>query len=199
MSDPLAADLLGADPQEAISLAGMFRKAASESSYTSAGLAAAQRDGTWTGRAADTFRSAIGPLPGRLGRLGTGFETVAQALAQYESSLVEIQPLFVNVVAELETKQEHADGALLLAVETPGTTTAQMSRAELEAARAGGAVTSCQTEIVRLRKRAYELLDEFGDAREACRASIVAAQHGAPVSPPFGSGQTVIDLKDAFS
>jgi hypothetical protein len=213
MSDPLAdprtAELLGADPQEAISLAGVFRRAASESGYTGVGLAAAQHDGTWTGRAADTFRSAIGRLPGRLGRLGTGFEAVARALALYESSLVDIQPVFVNVAAELETaqarlpaletEQERADGALLVAIETPGTTSAKRARAEVEAARAGGAVTGCQNEIHRLRTRAFELLDEFGDAREACRTSIVAAQHGAPVSPSFGSGETVIDLEDAFS
>jgi hypothetical protein len=61
------------------------------------------------------------------------------------------------------------------------------------------AVTGCQTEIHRLRTRAFELLDEFGAARDGCRAAIVAAQNGAPVPPPFGSGQTVIGLrKDAF-
>jgi len=202
LADPRTAELLGADPQAAIVLAGVLRKAASESSYTSLGLAAVQHDGTWTGRAADAFRSAIGRLPGRLGRLGAGLETVAQALVHYESSLADIQPAFVNVIAELERAearlpalakvQSGADGALLTAAVTPGTGRAELGRAEVEAARADGAVSGCLGEIARLRRRAFELLDEFGAARQSATAAIVAARDGAPVPPPYGSGVTTV-------
>jgi hypothetical protein len=174
LADPRAIDLLAAEPDEAGALAGVFRTAASESSRTAVGLAAAQHDGTWAGRAADAFRTAIGGLPGRLGRLGTGFFTVAQALAWYESTLADIQPVFVSVIAELEN-----------------------ARYRLPALQDGAAL-ACQTEISHLRRRAYELLDEFAAAREDCRDAIEAAQHGAPVAPPVGSGETVIDVGAAF-
>jgi hypothetical protein len=203
LADPRATDLLAAEPDEAAALAGVFRSAASESSHTAVGLAAAQHDGVWTGRAADAFRRAIGALPRRLGRVGTGFSAVATALAQYESNLALIQAAFVRVIAELEDArsrlpgleavQAQADGALLAASTLPGA--GRMARAEIAAARADGAVAACNAEIVRARRRAFELLDEFAAARESCREAIVEAQHGAPVTPPVGSGNTVVDLQ----
>jgi hypothetical protein len=206
LADPRAIDLLAAEPDEAGALAGLFRTAATESSETAVGLAAAQHDGLWTGRAANAFRRAIGLLPGRLRGLGAGLVEVAHALAAYEAMLAEIQPLFVQAIAALESAryrlpglemaQAQADGALLAAVETPGSGVAHVTALELAAARADGAVNVCQGEIRHLRKRAYELLDEFAAARESCREAIVAAQHGAPVQPPSGSGITVVDVAD---
>jgi hypothetical protein len=206
LADPRALDLLAAEPDEAAALAGVFRSAASESSHTAVGLAAAQHDGVWTGRAAEAFRRAIGLLPRRLGRLGTGFSAVAAALAQYDSDLALIQPVFVSVIAELQDAQSRmpglqaaqvqADGALLAASATPAA--GRLARAEIAAGRADGAVAACAAEIAHLRKRAFELLDEFGAAREGCREAIAAAQHGAPVPPSAGSGEVVIGLREGF-
>jgi hypothetical protein len=205
LADPRAIDLLAAQPDEAGALAGVFRSAASESSRTAVGLAAAQRDAVWTGRAAHAFRRAIGLLPRRLGNLGSGFSEVARALAGYEAALADIQPLFVSVIAELrnaeyrlpglEAAQVRADGALLTAVMGGGRET----RAELAAARSDGALAACNAEIARLRRRAFELLGEFAAARESCRVAIVTAQHGAPTPPSFGSGETVIDISGGLS
>jgi hypothetical protein len=207
LADPRAIDLLAAEPDEAAALAGVFRSAASESSDTGVGLAAAQHDGVWTGRAADAFRRAIGVLPRRLGRVGTGFAAVAAALDQYESDLALIQPAFISVIAELqdararlpglEAAQVHADGALLAASATPRG--GRVARAEVAAARADGAVASWNVEIAHLRKRAFELLDEFAAARDSCREAIMAAQRGAPVPPPVGSGEVVVGLRETFS
>ncbi len=206
LADPRAIDLLAAEPDEAGALAGVFRSAASESGRTSVGLAAAREDGIWTGRAANAFRRAIGSLPGRLRALGGGFSAVAGALSAYESNLAEIQPVFVSVIAELENAQYRlpalqeaqgeADGALLAAVTTPGTSAGRVAGLEVAAARADGAVFACQGEISRLRKRAFELLDEFAAAREGCREAIVAAQHGAPVQPTSGTGVTSVGLRE---
>jgi hypothetical protein len=206
LADPRAIDLLVAEPDEAAALAGVLRSAASRSSHTAAGLAAAQNDGVWTGRAADAFRRAIGTLPRRLGRVGAGFSAVAVALARYESNLALTQPVFVGVIAELEEAQARlpaleaaqvqADGALLAASMLPGA--GRLARAEVTAGRADGAVAAAAAEIAHLRKRAFELLDEFGAAREGCREAIVAAQQGAPVPPPVGSGELVAGLREAF-
>jgi hypothetical protein len=207
LADPRACDLLAAEPDEAAALAAVFRSAASESSHTAVGLAAAQDDGVWTGRAADAFRRAIGVLPRRLGRVGTGFAAVAAALGQYESNLALIQPVFVSVIAELKdaqarlpglkATQTQADGGLLAASSMPGA--GRAARAEVAAARADGAVASCIVEIGHLRRRAFELLDEFAAARQSCREAIVEAQRGAPVPPPVGSGVVVVALRETFS
>jgi hypothetical protein len=208
LADPRAIDLLAAEPDEAGALASVFRTAASESGRTSVGLAAAQEDGLWTGRAANAFRRAIGSLPGRLRALGGGFSAVAHALSAYESNLAEIQPVFVSVIAELENAryrlpsleqaQEQADGALLVAAVAPGTSAGRVARLEVAAARAEGAAFACEAEISALRKRAFELLDEFAAARESCREAIVAAQHGAPVQPTSGTGVTSVGLREAW-
>jgi hypothetical protein len=177
--DPRAAELLGAEPEQAGALAGMFRTAAGESGQTSTGLAAAQHDASWTGRAADAFRRAIGRLPGQLGRLSDGFTIVADALNGYEDVLGPIQSEFERVIARL------------------GDAEARLGPLQA-AAPAGGAATDCETQIASLRRRAFALLDDFADARNACRAAIAAGQQRAPAAPTTGSGVTVIDFDEAI-
>ena len=179
LTDPRAADLLGAEPEQAGALAGVFRIAAGESGRTSTGLAAAQHDATWTGRAADAFRRAIGRLPGQLGRLGDGFTVVADALYGYEDVLEPIQSEFERVIAQLGEAEARLEPL----------------RA---AARADGAATDCETQIASLQRRAFALLDDFANARNACRAAIAVAQQRAPSAPMAGSGVTVIDFDEAI-
>ena len=172
MSDPLvdprAADLLAAVPRDVGVVAADFRTAAAESEATAAGLSAARLDGTWTGRAAAAFRRAIGRLPAELEQVGVGFAAVAQALSAYESELAAIRPAFIRVLAEL-------------------------AEAEFRAARSGTPVAGDGVELVSLRRRAFELLEEFSRAREACRDAIAAAKGTAPARPPVGRGITVVD------
>lgn len=173
MSDPLAdsraTDLLAAVPHEVGVVAADFRTAAGESAATAAGLSAARLDGTWTGRAARAFRRAIGRLPAELERVGVGFAVVAQALSAYESELAAIRPAFMRVLAEL-------------------------AEAELRAARSGAPVAGDGVELVTLRRRAFELLEEFSRARGACRDAIAAAKGTAPAPPPLGRGVTIVDV-----
>jgi hypothetical protein len=166
--DPRAADLLAAIPHDVGALAADFRTAAGESEATAGGLSAARLDGAWTGRAAAAFRRAIGRLPAELGRLGVGFAAVGEALSAYESELAAIRPAFRRVLAEL------AD-------------------VELGAARPGAPVAGDSIELENLRRRAFELLEEFSRAREACRYAIGAARASAPVRPSTGRGITVVD------
>jgi uncharacterized protein YukE len=170
LADPRAGDLLSAIPDQVGVLAANFRTAAAESQSTATGLAAAQHDATWTGRAADAFRRAIGRLPSELGKVQTGFQEVASALSAYEPELAHIRAAFVRTVAQL------ADAELA----------AVRSERWLPERRLGG-------EIADLRQKAFALLDEFASARSACSAAIAAAGATALPRPLSGQGTTVID------
>jgi hypothetical protein len=202
LDDPRATDLLAARPDDVSTLSVNFRTAASESETTAAGLSAARTDGTWTGRAADAFRRAIGRLPHELDRVRAGYSAVADALAAYEPELSRIQNAFVQVIAErndLETRLGPAQTAAL-AAHTAFLTTGRarpgdrrsLAAAELAAARADGSIEGYRREIAQLTARAYALLDEFAAVRSACRAAIAAAQRTAPVRPESGQGITVV-------
>jgi hypothetical protein len=169
LADPRAAELLAAVPDEVGAVAAEFRTAAGESQATAAGLSAARQDGTWTGRAADAFRTAIGRLPLRLDRVGAGFSAVAEALTAYEAELSTVRAAFKRTLAELADAE---------------------SRLATEKAAARG--ETADSEIARLTRRAFELLDDFASGREACRSAIGAAQGTAPARPPAGHGITVI-------
>jgi hypothetical protein len=204
LADPRATDLLGADPNDVASLAAVFRTAASESLQTETGLRAAQHDGVWTGASAEAFRRAIGRLPVELGKLHAGFQGVAEALSAYESGLSSIKPAFVRVIAELanvesrlrpaQAAAQAAAVALRSIARSPSATIASLTHAELAAGRADGVVASLQVDAGRLMRRAFELLDEFSSAREACRQAIAVASQIAPARPLSGQGTTVIGL-----
>ncbi len=174
IADPRAADLLAAVPDEVGAIAADFRTAAGESHATATGLGAAHQDGTWTGKAADAFRSAIGRLPLQLDRVGAGFSAVAEALTAYGEELSEIRAAFKRTVAEL------AD-----------------AESRLGTARTVGRAETADSEIARLTRRAFELLDDFSSAREACRSAVVAAQASAPPRPQAGNGITVLGGRGA--
>lgn len=193
LSDPRAFDLLAAEPDELVALVGAFRTAAEESHQTAVGLAAAREDGTWTGRAANAFRRAIGRLPGELRKVRAGFSAVADALHQYDTELARIKPEFVQIVGDLTDAHDRLGPArtnAATATETLNTTVDQqgvrvpaLTTAELSVARARGAVGDLEHEIHGLRGRAFALLDEFQSARESCRTAIAAARATAPVQP----------------
>jgi hypothetical protein len=189
LDDPRATDLLAASPDDVSALAVNFRAAAGESGTTAAGLSAAQQDGTWSGRAADAFRRAIGRLPGALGRVGDGYAAVADALTAYEPELFRIRSAFIGVIAELSDTQMRL-GIAAMVSRTADDAFAAMPRgrqtvagADLAVARAGGAADAYRREIAAQTGRAFSLLDEFAAVRAQCRAAIAAAQRTAPVRP----------------
>jgi uncharacterized protein YukE len=202
LADPRAADLLAAKPDEVLALARDFQSAASESAATATGLSAAQHDGTWAGRAADAFRRAIGRLPNELQRVHDGFSGVAQALSGYEPELASTRAAFVNVVGELtdaqsrlivaQTNAHDAFDTLKNAVQGRDPGQRDLDIDELTVARANVAVNAIEGEIVSLRRTAFNLLDEFAEARDTCRSAIAGAQRGAVIRPASGRGTTVI-------
>lgn len=202
LDDPRAIDLLAARPDDVSALSVGFRAAAGESGQTATGLRAARSDGTWTGRAADAFRRAIGRLPVELDRVRAGYSAVAEALAAYEPELSRIQSAFERVIAErndlrsrlaaAQTAAEAARGAFTWTGRTGSADRRSLAAAELASARADGSVALYRDEIARLTASAYALLDEFSAVRGACRDAVAAAQRTAPVRPEPGQGTTVI-------
>ncbi len=202
LDDPRATDLLAARPDDVSALAANFRAAAGESDTTAAGLNAAQTDGTWTGRAADAFRRAIGRLPRALGRVRDGYSAVADALTIYEPELSRIQSAFIAVITELNDAQtrlgtartgaQAAHAAFATTLGNRAAVQRAVADAELELARADGAVDAYGREIAALTGRAFALLDEFATVRAQCRDAIAAAQRAAPVRPESASSTLTV-------
>ncbi len=208
LSDPRAFDLLSAEPDELVALVAAFRTAAEESHQTAVGLTAARDDGTWTGRAANAFRRAIGRLPVELGKVRAGFSAVADALHVYDTELTRIKGEFVQIVGSLtdaqnrlgpaQTNATSATDTLKTTVHQHGVKLPALTAAELSVARADGAVGDLHRQIHGLRGRAFALLEEFESVRETCRSSIHAARSTAPVGPQ-SQGTAVSDPSGPLS
>ncbi len=168
--DPRTPWLLSVVPDEVGRLAADFGTAARESADTAVGLTAAQHDGHWTGRAAEAFRDSIGRLPRQLERLHAGYAAVQRALSAYEDALSEIQPKFRTTYNEYVALHGPLDAAL--------------------------GQDRVGNEAEPLRARCQRLLEDFSQARHACRTAIAAAGATAPVAHRRhgGSGTTVVGV-----
>ena len=63
----------------------------------------AHGDGTWTGSAADAFRTQLGKLPGDLDKVHESYSEVAHALDVYEAQLGPLQSQFRTLSSQLTT------------------------------------------------------------------------------------------------
>src|SRR5690348_1903186 len=160
---------------------------------TATGLVAARADGTWTGRAADSFRDSIGQVPSELEHIKRGYSAVATALSDYEVTLALVQGEFVKVVGQLSDLNTQIGTARTTATTAqsgmaPGQpmTFNDLRQAELAIAQARRTLEGYHAEAHALRSRAFTLLDEFDAARELCRATVQAAQRTAPVRRQAG-------------
>ena len=129
----------------------------------------------------------------------TGYQAVATALSNYETTLALVQSEFVKVVGSLsdlraqigtaETAATTGQGAM-----TPGRamTYHDLLAAELAIARAKHTLEGYHAQARQLEARALTLLDDFDTARKLCRATVAAAQRTAPVAPQAGQGKHVV-------
>jgi uncharacterized protein YukE len=111
LSDPRASRLLASDPGEIAALASGFHKVAEQARTAAAGLRGAQNDATWTGGAADAFRSQVGKLPGDLDKVQQSYGDVAHALDSYGHALGPIQTQFRSLASELHSAQSSLSSA----------------------------------------------------------------------------------------
>jgi hypothetical protein len=192
MSYPGAAGLVAADPGEVGLLASLFGTVAAQATQSRGGLLGAQGDATWTGAAADAFRTKVGKLPGDLSNVARSYGDVAQSLNAYESELGPLQTQFMSVLSQIDGLQgslTSAQGQLSNAQSslTSATNAAEAKPTSSAVVQAHGAVTAAsgavgrlQGEIAGLERRGQQLLDEFNTTRSR---AITAVSHAAGYAP----------------
>lgn len=192
LDDPRAARLLASSPDEVGSLAGSFRRIASQAEQVAAAIRNAHADVHWTGAAADAFEGKLGKLPGDLDRIQKSYGLVGGALQSYESELGPIRSEYKSLAGQLQGLQSSlttaqgnltdAQGNLASATKAPGAKSSTPAVVDAHDAvnSANGAVNRLQGEVSGLEQRAYKLLDEFDKARGNAAAMVWIAKSEAP-------------------
>jgi hypothetical protein len=199
LSDPRAHGLLTAATGEIGSLASTFHRLASQAQTSAAALRGAHGDGTWTGGAADAFRTQLGKLPGDLDKVQQSYGEVATALHSYADQLEPIQSQFRSLSAQLTTARGNLSTAqsdlstaktnLSTATSAPHATSSTPAVANAHTALSGasGSVNNLSGEVSGLEGRGYHLLDEFDTIRGRARSTVSSAAGVAPSQGWFSS------------
>ncbi|HEX3975904.1 MAG TPA: hypothetical protein VHW96_06540 [Solirubrobacteraceae bacterium] len=199
LSDPRAHGLLTADTGEIGSLAGAFQRVAGQAQTSAAALRGANGDGTWTGKAADAFRTQLGKLPGDLDKVQQSYGEVANGLSAYASGLEPIQSQFRSLASQLTTARSNLSSAqshLSTAKSSLSTATSAAHAtsstpavidADTAVSNASSAVGNLQGAVTGLESRGYHLLDEFDTIRGHARSTVSSAAGIAPSQGWFSS------------
>ena len=192
LSDPRAQALQSADSGEVASLAGQFRRVATQAETAMTGLQGAHNDATWTGHAADLFREKLGRLPGDLQKVAQSYGDAATALSNYANELGPLKSQFSALVPQITSAQTSvttaqsslgsAQGALTTAQTAQGAKPSdpKVSTAQTAVSNASGAATRAQGSLDGLDGRAFHILDEFDHVRGQARSAISTAAGIAP-------------------
>jgi hypothetical protein len=192
MSYPGAAGLVAADPGEVSLLASLFGTVASQAHGSRGDLVGASGDATWTGTAADAFRTKLGKLPGDLANVAQSYGDVAQALSGYETQLGPLQTQFNTILTQIDGLQGSLSTAqgqltsaqtnLTSASKAPGAKSTSTSVVQAHGAvqAANQAVGQLQGEIAGLERRGRQIVDEFNTARSHARSAVSHAAGYAP-------------------
>lgn len=196
LDDPRASDLLGASPEELDALAGQFQRVAGNARTAIDGLHGAHRDATWTGGAADAFRTQLGKLPSDLQGVESSYNQTAHALRGYARDLAPVKQKFQTLAGQLQDAQHKLAGAQNTLASAKGTLSSARSApkasshspavttATTAVHHASSAVGGLQDEISGLNSHAYQLLDEFDTVR---RQAVTAVSHAAAAAPQHHS------------
>jgi hypothetical protein len=198
LSDPRAADLLAADPGEVASLAGAFHNVAAQAQTAIGGLHGAHNDATWTGGAADAFRSQLGKLPGDLAKVHQSYGETASALDGYGAQLGPLQSRFRSLSSQISSTQSSlttAQGNLSTAQNNLTTATSAphakpsspaVINAHTAVQNASGSVGRLQGDLSGLQGQAFRVLDEFDSVRGHARSRVSSASGVAPSQSFWG-------------
>ncbi len=200
LTDPRAAALLAAQPGEVEALGREFNRVASQAETSIAGLQGAHGDATWTGAAADAFRTQLGKLPGDLQKVHESYGQAASALSSYAGELGPLKSQFQSLVTQLHSAQSAvnnaqgtlstAKGNLTSATSAPHAKPSSPSvvNAHDAVSTAGGALTQAQGQLSGLQQRAFHILDEADTVRGHARSAVSSAAGVAPSSGGWFSG-----------
>jgi hypothetical protein len=192
LSDPRAQKLLSADTGEIGTLAAAFHKVAGQAQTSATALRGAQNDATWTGQAADAFRTQLSKLPGDLDNVHQSYGEVAGALDTYESQLGPIQSQFRSLSIQLTDARGSLSSAqgqlssaktdLSTATSAPHATSSTPAVVNAHSAlqAASGSLGRLQGEVSGLESRGYHLLDEFDTIRGHAHSTVSNAAGIAP-------------------
>ncbi len=198
LSDPRAAQLLSADPGEVESLASAFHRVASEAQTAIDGLHGAHNAATWTGGAANAFRTQLGKLPGDLQKVQQSYGETASALDRYSTDLSPLKSQFRSLASQISSTQSGlttAQGNLTTAQSNLSTATSApkakpsspaVVTAHSAVQSASGAVGRLQGELSGLEGQAYRVLDEFDTVRGHARSRVSSAAGVAPSQSFWG-------------
>jgi uncharacterized protein YukE len=199
LSDPRAHGLLTADTGEIGALAAAFQRVAGQAQTSASALRGANADGTWTGQAADAFRTQLGKLPGDLDKVEHSYGEVATALNAYANGLEPVQTQFRSLASQLTTARSNLSSAqsnLSTAKSSQSTaasaphassSTPAVVNANTAVSNASGAVSNLQGQVSGLESRGYHLLDEFDTMRGHARSTVSSASGVAPSQGWFSS------------
>ena len=159
LTDPRATALLAAQPDEVDALGREFRRVATQAETSISGLRGAHGDATWTGAAADAFRTQLGKLPGDLEKVHESYGEAASALSTYAGELGPLKSQFQSLVSQLHSAQSAvttaqgnlstAKGNLTSATSAPHAKSSSPAvvNAHNAVSTAGGALTQAQGEL----------------------------------------------------
>lgn len=194
LTDPRAAALLAAQPGEVEALGCEFRRVASQAETSIAGLQGAHGDATWTGAAADAFRTQLGKLPGDLQKVHQSYGQAASALSAYAGELGPLKSQFQSLVSQLHSAQaavtsaqgnlQSAKSEMRSAQSAPNAKASSPAvvNANNAVTTAGGVLSQAQGELSGLQQRAFQVLDEADTARGHARSAVSSAAGVAPSS-----------------
>lgn len=94
------------DPGGLSVLASQLRAAADQIGTVQGRVAANGLQGSWSGEAAETFRSSLHELPGELARVSAAFEEAAGALSAFASRLADLQQKAQWYERQIETARQ---------------------------------------------------------------------------------------------
>lgn len=189
------------DPGGLSGLASQLGSAAGEVGAVQGRVAANGLGGSWSGAAAEAFRSSLDELPGELAKVAHAFGDAGHAISAFVARLSELQQKarWYNQqldsarhdLAAAESRRSTAQAELRAAQQRqraahdPGSLHAAQSAVGLGESRLGQAlaqVEDASARISRLEHAAAGLREEYDQAVRACCAALDGARHGGSQS-----------------
>ncbi len=185
-------ELVPGDPGELERLAARLSRFAAAAGDASAGLTGLDSE-HWSGRAAEGFRAAVGPMPRQLARAGGAFAAAARALSGYATALRAAQSAAAAAIRLVERSTPESAAA------DRATAWRMVERARAEVAEAARAAAARLAEVTTDAPAAGSGVQRSGPLPAVCGAdgTVVRAVSEHRLADPDGYVAPVDDLADS--